>query len=494
VRPETQASSGTKIACRFVATRVVAGSAPTPVILTIDQGTSRQKVALFDQGGRLVAQHDARNRELTDSTGRHQMASEWWQSACTLATGLVSADKVTVVAIAVSGRAGAGIFIDRHGDIVQEPWSDQRHSAELADLRADFPDLSLYGATLLAKLLYHRRRTGGNDERCLYAKDYLVYRLCGRCVTDPSSGPDALTWPAPVLRSRDIDVAQLPEVALPWQVVGEVSVSAAKELGITTGTPVVLGAHDGICANVGAGVLGPDAFSLTLGTHGVVRSVVPSVPGAHVKRFYGMPPDLHVVGTTTLMSGRALDWLLDQAFADRSNRRVLFAELDAWAGEQPPGSDGVLFFPYLAGQMSPRPRPGVRAGFHGLGLGHDRRHLYQAVLEGVSYAIAANFDQLRDWLGDPGRVAVTGSAAASGPWVQMLADLTGHPLMLTDVASEGRGAAIFASVALGYQPTLARAVGQMVKTSGIVEPDDRRVARYGELRATWQAAADALPD
>jgi sugar (pentulose or hexulose) kinase len=207
-----------------------------------------------------------------------------------------------------------------------------------------------------------------------------------------------------------------------------------------------------------------------------------------------MPPDLHVVGTTTLMSGRALDWLLDQAFADRSNRRVLFAELDAWAGEQPPGSDGVLFFPYLAGQMSPRPRPGVRAGFHGLGLGHDRRHLYQAVLEGVSYAIAANFDQLRDWLGDPGRVAVTGSAAASGPWVQMLADLTGHPLMLTDVASEGRGAAIFASVALGYQPTLARAVGQMVKTSGIVEPDDRRVARYGELRATWQAAADALPD
>ena len=228
-------------------------------------------------------------------------------------------------------------------------------------------------------------------------------------------------------------------------------------------------------------------FALTLGTHCVTRAVVQDKPGKGLLRFYSFPPDQHVIGANALMAGRSLDWFLDTFCSASDDREALFSEYDAYVAEAVPGAKGISFLPYLGGQISPIINRQVRASFHGLSLHHSRFDMYQAVLEGASFAIADSFHQVVDWVGLPNVVSVTGSGASSEVWVQLLANILNQPLSLTDNASEGRGAAIFASVATGRHVSLRIAVNECVHISKVVTPQDDLVGVYATLFDQWRA-------
>ncbi len=221
--------------------------------------------------------------------------------------------------------------------------------------------LSNYAAALLAKKQWFAANEPARAQRLrhvLYAKDFLIFRLTGECVTDPSSGPDATQWDDRALEhtaSRGL----VPRVAMPWQWAGALTPQAAHALGLPRHTRVAVGAHDGICANVGAGAAYPGAYAITLGTHAVVRAIRTDVPpGAF--RFYDLPPDRHVIGGNAVMAGRAADWFLDLLFdADDRTRPRRFRALDRAAAQVDIGSRGVRFLPFLAGQVAPEARPGA---------------------------------------------------------------------------------------------------------------------------------------
>ncbi len=454
-------------------------------ILTIDQGTTRQKVALFSPDGRCLGQRSQRNVEYKDASGRYQQADQWWQSVQDMTASLVADLDVHVRACAVTGRAGAAIGVNRDGTVIIDPWLDQRHAGQFARIRNACPALSTYGATLVAKLLWCTEHDINAPAHIMYAKDFLIFRLCGACVTDPSSGPDGIDWPADLIDVPSLRTDTLPRVAMPWDIVGHVTTKAARALGIPAGIPVVLGAHDGICANVGAGAISPGKFALTLGTHCVTRCITYDTPSPEAHRFYCMPPDQHVIGANAYMAGRALDWFLDQAFSDQQDRGTLFTRMDEWVATQPPGARGASFFPYLSGQISPRRRPNVRAQFQGLTDTHTRQDLYQAVLEGASFAIAESFHEVTGWLGSPDAISVTGSGANSLTWVQLIADLLDLPIDVTDAATEGRGAAIFGALALYDYKSLSDAASGMITVTRTVEPDRTRGDQYRAIFADW---------
>ena len=468
------------------------------IILTFDQGTTRSKVALFTMKGTCLGQVAARNEEFSTEVHAWQSAGSWWKNAIKLARELIGQDGINtagISAISVSGRASAGIFLDDRNEIVYEPWLDLRHRSCLKRIRAEYAALPLYAATLLAKLIWIRENDAPGFARithALYAKDFLVYQLTGEAITDPSSGPDALNWPAAPLQQLGIDEVLLPRPQLPWSIAAELKSEVADLLGVKRGIPVVVGAHDGICANTGAGAIQTGQYALTLGTHGVTRTVIDAQPEAHITRFYGFPPDRHVVGANAIMAGRSLDWFLDQWFDPSSDRQALFRQFDAGVAGANPGAAGVSFLPYLSGQISPVRNPGARATFHGLSINHDRQDMYQAVLEGASFAIAESFRQLVSWTGPPASVHVTGSGANSRVWVQLLADVLGVGLQVTDSVSEGRGAAIFAAVAIGEYASVDEAIRQMVHVSETIEPVIQNAAVYRDLFSRWQELGLAL--
>ncbi len=470
-------------------------------ILTYDLGTTRIKVALFSMRGRLLGQRAARHQEFRRDELRWQDADAWWTDAVRLTRELLTrkmhgARPLHVVAISVSGRGGAAVFIGRDGTVIGQPWSDRRHRNELSALnewRKGGAHVSNYAAALLAKKQWFTANEPARARQLrhvLYAKDFLIYRLTGRAVTDPSSGPDADAWDERTLE-HTAATNLVPRIAMPWDVAGPLDARAAIALGLSAGIPVTVGAHDGICANVGAGAGYPGAYAITLGTHAVVRAIQREVPAGSF-RFYDLPPDRHVIGGNAVMGGRAADWFLDLIFGanDRSRPRH-FKAMDAAAAHVPAGAAGVRFLPFLSGQVAPTARPGASAVFTGLRTSHDRYDAYRAVLEGGAFAIRAIFDQIHAWCGDPAVICLTGSGARSAIWCEILANVIGRPLEASDEAVEGRGAAIFAAVALGRYPDYDHAAAALVPVKHHYVPDAAFCAEYATLYHDWQSVADA---
>jgi len=467
-------------------------------ILTFDLGTTRLKVALFGRRGRLLGQRSSRHVEHREGDRQWQEADLWWSEAVRMTRDLLGSHACRVAAISVSGRAGAAVFIGRDGTVLADPWSDQRHAAEvraLVEWRRAGHDVSNYAAALLAKkqwLVANEPVKARGLRFVLYAKDFLLYRLTGLAVTDWTSGPDGPVWDPAVLEWTRTSSGQLPRPALPWEVAGPLTPGGAIALGIAAGTPVVVGAHDGVCANVGAGAVHPGAFAITLGTHAVVRTVQSECPrGAY--RFYGLPPNRHVIGGNGLLAGRAADWLLDIVHgADDRARRRHFRTMDRAAATVPDGADGVRFLPFLGGRIAPDRRPGASAGFVGLAARHDRAVIYRAVLEGTAFAVRDIFEQVRGWCGDPVVVRLTGSGATSPVWCDLLAQVIGEPLEASDGAVEGRGAAVFAAVALGDFANCDAAAASMVPIRHRYLPDAARCSTYSAHHADWTRAVEAL--
>ncbi len=466
-------------------------------ILTFDLGTTRLKVALYSIRGRLLGMRDARHDEHRAGEFTWQSADSWWSDAVRLTRDLLGAKPCNIVAVSLSGRGNAAIFVGRNGEVIGDPWSDLRHARELQDLvqwRRGGYNLSNYAMALLAKrqwFVANGPTKARGLRHVLYGKDFLLFRLTGLAVTDWTSGPDAPQWDPRALDHTDTPASQVPRPALPWEIAGEVTRDAALALGVPAGTPVVVGAHDGICANVGCGAGGLGSYAITLGTHAVVRTVQAELP-TRAYRFYGLPPDRHVIGGNGLMGGRAADWFLDLVFGtnDRARRRH-FNAMDRAAAAVEDGADGVRFLPFLAGRVAPDRRPGARAAFVGLDSRHDRATLYRAVLEGTAFAVRDIFEQIVGWCGMPQVVRLSGSGARSAVWCELLANILDASLEVSDDAVEGRGAAIFAAVALGLHADYDAAARAMVHIRHRYEPTADRVRGYQSHHRDWCVAVDA---
>ncbi len=473
-----------------------------PVLLAYDLGTTRLKVVAFETNGTLVAREAARHREHRDGDRAWQDPDTWWADACALTHRLLARPELAGRAVAgasLSGRGGGFVAVDAAGATVAGSWSDRRHDPQLQRLvawRRDGGHLANYAAALLAKTLYLREAEPAIAARvrhAMYAKDFLLFRMTGAVVTDPTSGPDRDDFDPRALAFAGVDRHLLPRVAPPWAIAGRVTAAAADALGLPAGTPVAVGGHDGICANLGAGAGTVGAYAITIGTHAVVRAVTAEPPpGAY--RFYGMPPGRHVIGGNAVMAGRAADWFLDAWYDHPSEevRPAVFAAADAEAAAIAPGAEGARFLPFLAGQVAPEARPGAAAAFAGLRATHGRAHLYRAVLEGGAFAVRAIFEQVRGWCGEPTVMRFTGSGAQSETWRRIIVDALGYPCEVTDHVVEARGAAIYLAVALGHFDDVDAAAAAMVRPSARVDPDPATHARYDDVYAHWRRVSDAM--
>ena len=377
-------------------------------------------------------------------------------------------DSKQIVGFSVSGRAGAGVFLDSRGDVIVEPWSDSRHRNLLAELQFKYPAAPTYGITLIAKYLWlqqHQPNLCHKIRHCLYAKDFLLYKLTGNCVTDPSSGPDDLKW-----FSQDLmEVELLPTPALPWEIAGELDAAAAAALGCAPGIPVAVGAHDGICANTGCAMIDESEFALTLGTHAVCRTVTGNNLGS-TERFYCYPPDKHTYGGNSWHIGSTLNWMLTTIAGLPSE--LSDAELGAFNKSilHTSHHDNPLFLPYLGGQTIPEQRETASGSFHGISLHTDPQQMIAAVFEGCAFAIHRTYQTVTELTGAAETITLTGGGIVFEPWLQLIADVFQKELVLSDGGVEGRGAAIFASVALGEFNDVSEAAIALQPQSVTIQP------------------------
>jgi xylulokinase len=161
----------------------------------------------------------------------------------------------------------------------------------------------------------------------------------------------------------------------------------------------------------------------------------------------------------------------------------------------PPGSEGLLFLPYLTGERTPHGDPNARGVYFGLSLRHQRPHLVRSVVEGVTYALADSVAIMRDLGIEVGAVRATGGGARSALWRQIQADVleASVRLALTD-AGPAFGAAVLAGVGVGVFATVAEATDRLVQIREEVLPDAARSAIYRHYRALFDSLYPALAD
>jgi xylulokinase len=197
---------------------------------------------------------------------------------------------------------------------------------------------------------------------------------------------------------------------------------------------------------------------------------------------------LHVAGTAA-NAGAALDWFLAKV-ADPAGS---CADLYAAAARIPPGSDGLLFLPNLAGDRGASHDAYARGAWVGLTLTHSRAHLFRSLLEGVAFS----FRSMQDWLEGSGTlvrdVRCVGGQARSDVWNQIKADALNRPVLLPRVVEAvALGAAILAAIGVGAHAELATAVAAMVRIERRFDPDPVRVEQYAALFETYQSLYPAL--
>jgi xylulokinase len=465
-----------------------------PLLLGIDVGTSSVKAVLLDLRGNLCAVCQAEYPlHHIRPAWVEQEPEDWWRATCQAvreALAKVPRASERVLGLAVSSQAPTLLPLDRSGRPLRPAmiWMDRRAESEAARLTellgadeihritGNRPD-AFYVAARLLWLRNHEPEVLRRTSQFVQVNGFVNYRLTGRLAMDPAHAVllqmrnyATGEWSQPLCSACGVEPAQFPEVIESHRVQGEVTVEAADATGLLPGTPVMAGTVDSASAALEVGVVEPGIAAEMTGTSTVV--IIPNDRGFTAPALIAMPhalPGIHLLLGAMVSSGGCLRWFRDQlgqleVQAATEQRADAFDLLTQQAAEVPPGSEGVVFLPYMMGERSPLWHTNARGVFFGLSLATRKAALTRSILEGVR--------EMRS----------VGGCSRSDLWNQIKADVLGLPLLLprTSVGSPF-GAAILAGMGAGAFPDVRKSLLEMIRLDRRFEPNHANHERYSRI-------------
>jgi xylulokinase len=438
----------------------------------------------------------------------------WWDGTVGAIRSLLRSTRIDPASISAVGLTGQmhGLVLLDAADRVLRPailWNDQRtaHACEEIREAVGFERLvevtgndAVTGLTA-PKLVWvrdHEPDVWARAAHVLLPKDYVRLELTGEHALDKADGAGTLLfdlaardWSDEILAALRIPREWLPPTHEGPVVTGLVTARAAAATGLREGTPVVAGGGDQSANGVGVGAVAPGVVALSLGTSGVIFAATDAPlyePRGRVHAFcHALPGRWHLMSVMLSAAG-SLRWFRDTVAPGES-----FEELVASAADVQAATEGLFFLPYLSGERSPHPDPLARGAFLGLNLGHDRRHLLRAVLEGVAFGLRDGLDlMIAAGMPAPSQVRASGGGVASPLWRQILADVLDTELATVNT-TEGAayGAALLATEAAGWFRSVEAATGALVRSTPVASPGPE-AARYRDAHATYRELYPAL--
>ncbi len=498
-------------------------------VLAVDLGTSAGKVALFSMLGKLIGwESEPIPLHVLPGGGAEQDPNDWWKAvliSCKKLLDKGSISRKDVVAFCVAAQGEGTVPIDRDGNALMNAllWLDAR-GAKYAQEYAAGP-ISIDGYNVV-RLLRWIRITGGLPAKSgkdlighmLYIKyerpevydktykflnvpDYINYRLTGEPLTTPDSVFS--TWMTDnrdltdfhyhdrLVRESPIDRDKLPEIRPPIDVLGLLKPEVTDELGLSRDVRVVAGAFDVPAAAIGAGTVEDYASCLCIGTSTLLSAHVPFKKTDITSYIASLPsgvPGKYLLMAGQDMAGGNLIFLRDNILFYKDavlnvDPQNYFEAINQVAGAVPPGSNGVIYTPWLYAERAPVDDPTIRAGFHNISLGTTRADLVRAILEGVALNTRWLLGPCERFIGgrtmDP--INMVGGGAQSSLWCQIQADVLNRTIrpVRDPLQVNARGAALMASVGLGY--ISFDDVPGLTEYEAIYRPNPANRALYDEL-------------
>jgi L-xylulokinase len=497
--------------------------------LGIDNGNTVSKAALFDVQGKEIAIAGCRVDTEYPHPGWTERDMEMlWKSTVSAIREVLAKSGVKPGEIAGIGTTGHGnglYLLDKAGKPLRSGIQsmDSRAAGVVAEwqqanlLSKVFPYTiqTLWPAQPNALLAWIKREEPENYERIgaiLMCKDYIKYCLTGEISADfTDMSATSLLDVRNKRYSEELlahfDLAEIYEALPPlkqcFDVVGQVTASAAAETGLAAGTPVVGGIFDVDASAVGCGAVSAGQACIIAGTWSI-NEVITQEPLVDPNLFMTTlfaAPGLFLSIDASATSATNLEWFVDQCCGDEraeAKRRGIsvYEVCNEEVASLPPGSTNIIFHPFLYGSNV---QPTARAGFFGVAGWHTRAHLLRALYEGVVYCHLNHIEKLRSAGGQIQSARLTGGGSRSRVWTQIFADALQVPMEIADGTEVGaRGAALSAGIGTGAYRDYAEAVEQAVTIVRVQEPipanTPHYLARYAEyvrliqvMQEPWEA-------
>ncbi|GHO45505.1 xylulokinase [Ktedonospora formicarum] len=501
-------------------------------LLGLDLGTTGVKAALFaSEDGRVLA--DA----FIDYPLSHphpgwaeQQPEEWWQATltaikfCLERASDLGVRPTDVRGVGLSGQMHGVVLLDERRDVLRPCiiWADQRSDAQChwmtervgAEQLITYvsnPALTGFSAPKLLWVRDNEPEIFARVRTVLLPKDYIRFRLtgvlameisdaAGTCLLDVKRG----NWSQEVLKAIELDPEILPPVVPADRTSGTTTSEVESLTGLPAGVPVAGGGADNACGAVGNGVVVPGLALVSVGTSGIVLAHATSpqvdtsgpVPRVHTFN-HAVPGAWYLMGVTQ-GAGLSMRWLRDniglpERALERWTGTDAYETLAREAESVAPGSDGLIFLPYLQGERTPHLDAYARGGWLGLTASHDRRHLVRSVMEGVAFSLKDCMTIIGEQGLSLNQVRATGGGAKSLLWRQIIADVLETELVTTN-SSEGPafGAALLAGVAAGVYASVPEACSQTVRIVERTEPQAKTAPAYRQAYETYRALYPAL--
>lgn len=471
-------------------------------LLGIDIGTSACKIAVFDKTGRVLATGSADYPVYYPKAGwAEQNPEEWWSAICSaipevLAEGNIAPEDIA--GIGIDGQSWSAIAVDKEGKVLTNTpiWMDTRakdiceefNGKIGADCIFALAGNSLQPSYTTAKIIWYQRNLPEVYEKIykiLQSNSYIAYKLTGIMTQDVSQGygfhcfnMQTGAWDDEMCKALGIPKEILPDIYPCHEVIGTVTERAALESGLAVGTPVVAGGLDAACGTLGAGALHNGETQEQGGQAGGMSICTDTYKADQrlILSFHVVPNCWLLQGGTT-GGGGVMRWF-EREFADfeREEGKRLGKNslelLNVIAEKVAPGSDGVVFLPYMSGERSPIWDSDAKGVFYGLDFSKTKGHFVRAAMEGVAFSLKHNLEVAKEAGAEVSVLRAMGGSANSLLWTQIKSDVTGKPIIVpsSDTATT-LGAAILAGVGVGVYESFEEAVALTVENKRSHEPN-----------------------
>ena len=478
-------------------------------VLGLDLGTSSLKGLLFNETGKMVGEASANYGLSHPQSGySEQNPLDWVTATKKVLEQLVTSHptmREQLVGISFSGQMHSLVLLDEHNEVLRPAilWNDVRTTKQCQTVMAHFGEsllditknVALEGFTL-PKILWvqeNEPEIWAQVAHILLPKDYLTLWLTGNYSMDYSDAAGTLlldidqkVWSDTVINQFEIAEEYLPPLFASGEQVGVLTEDLKATFGFTQEVGIYAGGADNACAALGAGIIREGIGMISVGTSGVVLSYEPHANQEYQGKLHvfnhALKDGFYSMGVT-LAAGNSLSWFKETFAPEQS-----FVELLDGIEDITPGSQGLLFTPYIVGERTPHTDSLIRGSFVGIDTQHTLKHFSRAVLEGITFSLKDIQVLMQQIAGKEFKQMISVGGGAQNPtWLQMQADIFDTEIVtLTTEQGPGLGAAMLAAVGSGLFPDMQSCMETFVHYDQQVQPIAENVKKYQAVYAIYQ--------
>lgn len=470
----------------------------------LDIGTTGCKLSVYDQDGSFVF-NSYQEYEVSRHGGEHEIdAKVIFDAVCTVIKNTTK--ETTVDAIGVTTFGETFTILDENDNVLMPSmlYTDPRGEKECEEICEKLGKEHLtrvmgikpHQMFSLSKMMWIKKNCPeiwAKTKRVLLMEDYIIYMLSGNAYLDyalatRSNAFDVRNkcWSQEILDAAGIDKGLLSKLVPSGTLAGNIRPNLAKELGLSEDTKIVVGAHDQVAAAVGAGVFEVGQATDGTGTVECITPVYDKLPEneAFFEAGYGIVPYVfdgtYVSYAFSYTGGAAIKWCKDKLAPE-----ISYKDLDMSVKDEP---TGILVLPHFAGAATPYMDMGSKAAMLGITLETTKEDIYKAIMEGVTYEIMMNIENVERCGIKPQKLFATGGGASSEVWLQIKADILNRPITALDAKEAGAcGTCMLVGVAIGLYKDLYEAKKYFVREKKTFTPNPEKAKAYAKLMNAYRS-------